>query len=125
MIKYIGSKRTLVPLICDTIAELAPAPATPTTVLDLFSGTSRVGHALKARGYRVIANDHNAYAHTLATCYVQADDDLALDAQRLVDEFIALPGERGYFTQTFCTDSRFFQPKNGARIDAIRDAIAG
>jgi adenine-specific DNA-methyltransferase len=121
MIKYIGSKRTLVPLITETIAELAPAPA---TVLDLFSGTSRVGHALKAQGYRVVANDHNAYAHTLATCYVQADDGLAADAQRLVDEFNALPGERGYFTQTFCIDSRFFQPRNGERIDAIRNAIA-
>jgi adenine-specific DNA-methyltransferase len=30
----------------------------------------------------------------------------------------------GYFTRTFCQDSRYFQPKNGARIDAIRDAIA-
>ena len=27
-------------------------------------------------------------------------------------------------TATFCEQSRFFQPHNGARIDAIRDAIA-
>jgi adenine-specific DNA-methyltransferase len=121
MIKYLGSKRTLVPLITETIAGLAPTPA---TVLDLFSGTSRVGHALKAAGYRVVANDHNAYAHALATCYVQADDDVATDAALLVEEFNALPGVPGYVTQTFCTDSRYFQPKNGARIDAIRDAIA-
>lgn len=121
MIKYIGSKRTLVPLICDTIADLAPAPA---TVLDLFSGTSRVGHALKARGYRVIANDHNAYAHTLATCYVQADDTLAPKAQALIDELNALQGDPGYFTETFCQSSRFFQPKNGARVDAVREALA-
>jgi adenine-specific DNA-methyltransferase len=121
MIKYIGSKRTLVPLICDTIADLVAAPA---TILDLFSGTSRVGHALKARGYRVIANDHNAYAHTLATCYVQADDTLAAKAQAHIDELNEVPTKPGYFTQTFCKDSRFFQPKNGARIDAIREAIA-
>ena len=31
--------------------------------------------------------------------------------------------EPGYFTQTFCEKSRFFQPKNGARIDAIREAF--
>ena len=36
----------------------------------------------------------------------------------------ALPGIAGYVTDTFCVQSRFFQPHNGARIDAIRDAIA-
>ena len=36
----------------------------------------------------------------------------------------ALPAEPGYFTQTFCVDSRYFQPKNGARIDAMREALA-
>ena len=35
-----------------------------------------------------------------------------------------LPGRDGYFTETFCQRSRFFTPENGARIDAIRDAIA-
>src|SRR5204862_5759877 len=29
----------------------------------------------------------------------------------------------GYVTETFCVQSRFFQPFNGQRIDAIRDAI--
>lgn len=65
MIKYIGSKRTLVPLIARVVRTLAP----PTSVLDLFSGTSRVGHALKREGYRVLANDHNSYAAALARCY--------------------------------------------------------
>jgi len=121
VIKYLGSKRTLLPLITEVIAELAPGG----TVLDLFSGTSRVGHALKARGHRVIANDHNAYAHALATCYVQADaEDVLENAQLLVREFNTLPGRPGYFTHTFCQQSRFFQPHNGERIDAIREAIA-
>ena len=39
-------------------------------------------------------------------------------------EFSALPGEPGWFTETFCERSRFFMPKNGARVDAIREAIA-
>lgn len=121
MIKYIGSKRVLVPAIGEIIAGL-PEVA---TVLDLFSGTSRVGHALKAAGYRVIANDHNAYAAALARCYVAADrEDVLADAERLVAEFNALPGKAGWFTETYCIRSRFFQPKNGARIDAIRAAIA-
>ncbi len=121
MIKYIGSKRTLVPLICRVIGSIGGVRS----VMDLFSGTSRVGHALKRQGLQVHANDHNAYAATLARCYVQADrEDVIRDAERLVAEFNRLPGRAGYFTETFCTRSRFFQPKNGERIDAIREEIA-
>lgn len=121
VIKYIGSKRVLLPAIVDLIRAMPEAH----TVLDLFSGTSRVGHALKRAGYRVVANDHNAYAATLARAYVQADrEDVLRDAKRLVRELNALRGSSGYFTETFCVRSRFFQPKNGERIDAIREEIA-
>ena len=121
MIKYLGSKRTLIPAILDIVRNIGGIR----TIIDLFSGTSRVGHALKAAGYRVIANDHNAYAATLARCYVQADrQDVLAEAEQLIRELNALPGRPGYFTDTFCTKSRFFQPKNGERVDAIREAIA-
>jgi adenine-specific DNA-methyltransferase len=132
LIKYIGSKRTLVPVIVEAALREAARFGDAGTdahracsVIDLFAGTSRVGHALKASGFRVLANDHNAYAATLARCYVQADaEDVLQDAQKLVREMNSLSGQPGYFTQTFCERSRFFQPKNGARIDAIREAIA-
>ena len=121
MIKYIGSKRMLVPAILDVVRGVDGARS----VLDLFSGTSRVGHALKAAGYRVLANDHNTYAATLARCYVQSDAGDVLDAATmLVGEFNAIKGTPGWFTETYCVKSRFFQPKNGERIDAIREAIA-
>jgi adenine-specific DNA-methyltransferase len=120
MIKYLGSKRTLI----EAITQAVRGPGNVTTVLDLFSGTSRVGHALKSAGFIVHSNDHNAYAATLARCYVQADlSAVEKDARGLIEEFNQLPGRPGYFTETFCERSRFFQPKNGARIDAIREAI--
>ncbi len=40
-----------------------------------------------------------------------------------VAELNRLPGRAGYVTETFCVQSRFFQPHNGERIDAVRDAI--
>jgi adenine-specific DNA-methyltransferase len=121
MIKYIGSKRVLVPRI---VAAIGALPAVR-SVLDLFSGTSRVGHALKQAGYRVTANDHLAYAHVLARCYVQADArKVHGPAERLLAELSLLPGRPGYFTRTFCERSRFFHPRNGERIDALREAIA-
>lgn len=121
VIKYLGSKRLLLPILLRAVSSVAKEG----TVLDLFSGTSRVGHALKGAGYRVLANDHLAFAQALARCYVEADaDDVAQDARLLIDELNALPGRPGYFTETFCIRSRFVQPRNGERIDAIRDAIA-
>ena len=98
MIKYIGSKRALLTYILGTIGQLAPRGA---TVADLFSGTARVGHALKAAGYRVISNDHNAYAHALAMCYVQADRERWIDkVRRIIADLARLPGKAGYFTET-------------------------
>jgi adenine-specific DNA-methyltransferase len=121
MIKYIGSKRKLMSELMQVMAALPNV----TNVLDLFSGTARVSSALRGRGYTVTANDHNRYAYTLASCYVAADQGLhAGEAQSLLSELNGLPGQPGYFTQTFCEDARYFQPKNGARIDAIREAIA-
>jgi adenine-specific DNA-methyltransferase len=121
MIKYIGSKRKLISELMQVMAALPNVAQ----VLDLFSGTARVSSALRSRGYQVTANDHNRYAHTLASCYVAADHVLhTAEAAALLAELNGLPGQAGYFTQTFCEEARYFQPKNGARIDAIREVIA-
>ncbi len=120
LIKYLGSKRLL---LNDIVGLAAQFPAYH-SVLDLFSGTSRVGHAFKQKGYRVISNDHNAYAHTLATCYVKADKEkYERDAQLILNELATLSPVPGYFTETFCVRSRFFQPHNGEIVDAMRERI--
>ena len=121
MIKYIGSKRVLVPHIVRAVSAFPESGR----VLDLFSGTSRVGRGLKETGRYVIANDHLAYASTLARCYVQADADRWGDqARQLVTELSQVEAKSGYFTKAFCEEARYFQPKNGARVDAIREEIA-
>ena len=121
MIKYIGSKRKLIAELVSLIAKLPKIE----TVLDLFSGTARVGSALRARGYRVTANDHNAYAYALAQCYVAADaEEWTKAASEHIARFNQLLGAPGYFTRTYCEEARYFQPKNGARVDAIREAIS-
>lgn len=120
MIKYLGSKRLLMPHIMAGISALPGV----STVADLFSGTSRVGHALKREGYVVHANDLNQYAYILARCYVEADaSDLQLEVERLIAYLNTIEGKPGYVTENYCLKSRFFQPHNGARIDAIRDEI--
>lgn len=121
VIKYIGSKRLLVGQIVSLCGLSSPRAG---RVLDLFSGTSRVGHALKSAGYGVVANDHNAFAHTLAMCYIQAHGPaVERRAGAIIDELNALPGAPGYITDMYCHRSRFFHPRNGERIDAMRDRI--
>jgi adenine-specific DNA-methyltransferase len=121
VIKYLGSKRRVLPHIVSCVGALPDVR----TALDLFSGTARVGHALKRMGLTVHANDHNAYAAALATCYVQADArKWQRKAERLVVELDALEGVPGWFTETYCERSRFLRPENGARVDAIRERIA-
>ncbi len=120
MIKYLGSKRRLVPVLAE-VARRARAR----TALDLFTGTTRVAQAFKAEGAEVTAVDSTRCAAVLAACYVATDRD-AVDLvalERAVAELNAVPGCRGYVTETFCERSRFFQPANGARIDAVRAAI--
>jgi adenine-specific DNA-methyltransferase len=121
MIKYIGSKRVLVPHIVRGVSAFPSSER----VLDLFSGTSRVARGLKESGRHVVANDHLSYAATLARCYVQADSMRWLDqATSLIDELAKVPPASGYFTKAFCEDARYLQPENGARVDAIREEIA-
>jgi adenine-specific DNA-methyltransferase len=120
VIKYLGSKRRLVPAL-GRIADASGAA----TALDLFTGTTRVAQEFKRQGIETIACDLATYSAVLAECYIATDAD-AVDRPALaaaLADLNARPGVDGYVTDTFCRRSRFFQPDNGARIDAIRDAI--
>jgi len=120
VIKYLGSKRTLVPVLGDIATRVGAK-----TAVDLFTGTTRVAQEFKRRGLEVTAVDVATYSQVLSDCYI-ATDASTVEMQELdnvLKRLEALPGEPGYFTKTFCEDSRFFQPKNGARVDAIRNEL--
>jgi adenine-specific DNA-methyltransferase len=119
-IKYLGSKRRLVPVLVDLFRAGGGG-----TALDLFTGTTRVAQALKAQGGAVTAVDTARYSEMFARCYIEtALEDVDTDELRKAVTYLnALPGDPGYFTETFCIRSRFFQPFNGARVDAIRNEI--
>lgn len=120
MIKYLGSKRTLVPILGEMASVIQAR-----TAVDMFTGTTRVAQEFKRRGVYVTAVDIATYSAVLADCYI-GTDAVDVDAGELdaaLARLNALEGVRGYFTQTFCENARFFQPKNGMRVDAIREAI--
>ena len=119
VIKYIGSKRTLAPALVRAVGALPV-----TSACDLFAGTTRVGQALRRSGVRVHSNDLATYSEALGQAYIAAGPEVdRVRLRELLAHLSSLPGRDGYFTETFCVRSRFVQPHNGRRIDAIRDEL--
>jgi adenine-specific DNA-methyltransferase len=120
VIKYIGSKRTLVPLL----SGLAAASEAK-TALDLFTGTTRVAKAFKELGLEVTAVDLASYSEVFSKTWIALDSRSAnlAELEQAMAQLNSLPGKAGYFTKTFCEDARYFQPKNGERVDSMRDAL--
>ncbi len=121
MIKFLGSKRTLVPVI-GAVAAALPARS----AADLFAGTTRVGQELRRRGLEVVSNDVTSFSEAFGHAYIAADERVDRERlRRILAGLAALPPVDGYVTETFCRRSRYLQPENGRRIDAARAAIDG
>jgi adenine-specific DNA-methyltransferase len=120
LIKYLGSKRRLVPVLGDLLER-----AGATTALDMFTGTTRVAQEWKRRGAHVTAVDSARYSAVLADCYIGTDAGEVNKAalREVISQLAALPGTDGYVTETFSRRARYFQVPNARRIDAIRDTI--
>lgn len=122
-IKYAGSKLKLLPQILSVVSELPDVH----TVLDGFSGTTRVSQALYQTGkYTLTANDVSVWSEVFGQCYLLADKPKSF-YQEYIDHLNALPGRDGWFTEHYGGDEedakRPFQRKNTRRLDAIRDEI--
>lgn len=120
MIKYLGSKRALMPVL-ETLFTASKAK----TAVDLFTGTTRVAAAMKQLGIEVTAVDTASYSEVFSKTFIEFDAKVT-DLRELADAVKSLnelSGSGGYFTEVFCEKALYFQPKNGQRIDAIRSAI--
>ncbi|MFM6939646.1 MAG: DNA adenine methylase [Rhodoluna sp.] len=120
MIKYLGSKRTLIP----ALTQLGKASGAK-TALDLFTGTTRVAQAFKKLGMTVTASDVATYSECFGKTWIELDANSVNQSELLtaIEELNQVPGKAGYFTEKFCQEARFFQPKNGEKVDAMRDRI--
>jgi adenine-specific DNA-methyltransferase len=124
VIKYLGSKRALLTWILQVVDRLTEVDSLQ-TVLDPFSGSARVAHALKSKGFQIIAGDYAHYAYILAKALVESDARVYSPERikPILDHLNNLPGEEGWFTETYAYKARFFQPFNAARIERIRKAV--
>ena len=125
-VKYAGSKLKLLPHILQ-LAKRTDAK----TVLDGFSGTTRVSQAFAKTGYRVICNDIAAWSEVFGVCYLLNRKRKA-DYVELIEYLNTLLPKEGWFTAHYGGDPRAvqvdglkkpWQIHNTRKLDAIREEI--
>lgn len=120
-IKYTGSKKKLLPYILGAVDGLPVR-----SVLDAFSGTTRVAQAFAQLGFDTTANDLSVWSEVFGNCFLLANRPLNF-YQELLDELNALPGQKGWFSENYGGEGengkRPFQLHNTMKLDAIREKI--
>ncbi|MBI3985699.1 MAG: DNA adenine methylase [Lentisphaerae bacterium] len=128
-VKYAGSKLKLLP----NILHLAKKTDSH-TILDGFTGTTRVAQAFAKRGYRVLANDRAAWSEVFGTCYLLNKKNSG-DYHDMIAHLNAVAPVDGWFTEHYgglpnggCAAQadglkKPWQVKNTRKLDGIRDEI--
>ena len=120
MIKYIGSKRRLIPVLGPDL----PGLRRPHRARSLHRhhprrpGLQGPGCPRHRRRQRPLRPRLRPHLHRDRRRHRRRRP-----AGRPSPTSTALPGKPGYVTEMFSHQARFFQPLNAARIDAVRDAI--
>ena len=94
-IKYAGSKLKLIPQILQLVKKVDAK-----TILDGFSGTTRVSQAFAKFGYNVICNDIAPWSEVLGTCYL-LNTKPRDTYQPLIDHLNGIPPIDGWFTEHY------------------------
>ena len=94
-IKYAGSKLKLLPYILQLAKKVGAK-----SMLDGFSGTTRVSQAFAKMGYRVFCNDISVWSEVFGTCYL-LNDKRAEEYSELIDHLNSLPPTDGWFTENY------------------------
>ena len=121
-IKYAGSKLKIIPYILESIKDLEIK-----TVLDGFSGSTRVSQAFAQAGYDVTSSDISYCSEVCAKCFLLSSKDKEY-YQKIIDTLNSLRGYDGWFTANYGGDEEMtvkmpFQKKNTRKLDAIREKI--
>lgn len=121
-IKYAGSKLKIIPYILESIEDFKIK-----TVLDGFSGSTRVSQAFSQAGYDVTSNDISYWSEVCAKCFLLHNKDKKY-YQNILNDLNAIKGYDGWFTAHYGGDEIMsekmpFQKKNTQKLDAIRDRI--
>src|SRR3989344_7097563 len=97
-IKYAGSKLKIIPYILESIKDLEIK-----TVLDGFSGSTRVSQAFAQAGYDVTSSDISYCSEVCAKCFLLSSKDKEY-YQKIIDTLNSLRGYDGWFTANYGGD---------------------
>ncbi len=128
-IKYIGSKLKILPYILN-LARRTGAES----ILDGFSGSTRVSQAFSKSGYRVVCNDVSVWSEIFGICYLlnrKPKDDYS----RLIQGLNNVSPRDGWFTEHYGGEEndgtavqrdglkKPWQIHNTRKLDGIREEI--
>lgn len=131
-VKYIGSKATLLEPILSFVEGVLPVGA-PKTILDVFTGTTRVAQAFRAAGWTVTTSDLSWAAEAYANAFVMRTPESDRKIRELLGILKRDAGSLGggWIETNYCDVSgaeggtvRMWRPANGRKGDSVRDQIA-
>jgi adenine-specific DNA-methyltransferase len=131
-VKYIGSKGALLDEILSFLNLHIPSQA-PKTILDVFTGTTRVAQHLRAHGWTVHSSDLSWASEAYANAFLlrTPDDDTRIKA--FLELLRKAVPEEDWITKTYCdvpsveaggSRVKMWKPANGKKADGIRNRIA-
>jgi adenine-specific DNA-methyltransferase len=122
-IKYIGSKKKLLNQILGLVSL-----ANATSVLDCFSGSTRVSQALANNGFIVHANDLSEYSRVIGNCFLNGHSVLDKIDKKI--QFLnSLTPTFGWYSENYGGDPKKtdgkkpWQLHNTMKLDAIRTEL--
>lgn len=123
---YLGNKSQLTGWIWSHVQPLLAGKPQP-MVADLFAGSCSVARMLHRQGVGVLANDTLYVSYVLQRAYLDpwASAEEEARAGELVRQLACTPPGDGFIRQTYTPAGGrlFFTEPNGAKIDAIRQAL--
>jgi len=130
-VKYIGSKAALVNEILSFVEANIPL-GDPKTIIDVFTGTTRVAQAFRSKGWVTTTSDLSWAAEAYAHAFVLRTAVSGARIPNLLSQLEALPpAESGWITSNYCDVVtaaggvvKMWKPANGRKADAIREQIA-
>ena len=129
-VKYIGSKASLVDIIYSFVAEHLPL-ASNTTLIDVFTGTTRVAQAFRSKGWQVATSDLSWASEAYSHAFILRTADSGAKVPQFIDTLRALEPKSGWITTNYCDVVsasggvvKMWKPTNGQKADAMRDQIA-